>query len=120
MNSSFVVRFARLGLVALVLSGLADPAAAAEAWAVATLKFVYPLGDGSVVLAMTTDPPTCTSTATPKYLLVRAGQNGMTADGAKNILAAALTALAMGTQFQVNFDDSTSNCYVNRAAAVGS
>lgn len=101
----------------IALVGLWAPSAPSEAaatWLVSTIKWVYPQADGSFVLTFAADPPTCTSASSPKYLLVMAGQNGVTADGVKSMLATSLAAFAMGAQVQINFDDATSNCYVNR------
>ena len=85
----------------------------------ANVAWVYPLGDGSVILAFTQESPYCTAAGSPKYYLVMSGQNGVTADGIKSILATALTAFALGKPVSVVFDDATSNCYINRIAMMG-
>jgi hypothetical protein len=102
----------------LAMTSIAPPARGAAVWASSTVKYVYPLADGSVVLALMDSPPTCTNTANPKYLQITVGQNGVTADALKNMLATALTAFAMDAQVQVNFDDATNDCFVNRLALI--
>ncbi len=78
-----------------------------------TVKSVYPLSDGSFVVILTNDTSTCTA-PTPKYFYVTPGQNGVTLDGAKAMLATALTAFATGSSLALSFDDATTSCYVNR------
>jgi len=98
----------------LAFFGMTSTARAASVWLEATIAFVYPQADGSLTLAFNEDSPTCLNPASPKYYNVAVGQNGMTADGVRNILSAALWALTAGNRVQVNFDDSTTKCYVNR------
>ena len=105
-----------LTFLLLALGGLSatNSASAAEIWASDIVKYVYPLSDGNFIISLTTNPPACQSTANPKYLYVAVGSNGVTADGAKAMLATTLTAYAMGKPLAVVFEDVTGNCYVNR------
>ena len=105
-------------VVALGCFGAMSSAGAAELWVDEYLLSVYPLSDGNFILSFQTAPTQCTSTANPKYFHVYAGQNGVTAEGVKAMLAASLTALASGKRVQAAFDDSTSNCFVNRIRIV--
>jgi hypothetical protein len=91
---------------------------AAESWASGTLKSVYPLSNGSFVVIFFTSPAACTNANNPRYLLVSAGENGVTAEGVKAMLATSLAAFVAGKQIQLAFDDSTSSCYINRMAIV--
>jgi hypothetical protein len=43
-----------------------------------------------------------------------AGQNGVTAEGVKAMLATSLLAYALQKPLQINYDDATSSCFVNR------
>ena len=103
-------------LAALAVAAALTPlrALATTFWHSGTLNWIYPQADGSVVLTFTTDHPSCTNTASPKYYLVMVGQAGVTADGMKNMVATALSAFAMGRTLNVNFDDATNNCFINR------
>ena len=101
-------------IVALMAVGAAGQAQAAAAWVQSTVKFVYPQGDGSFVLGFVSDAGTCSNVNSPKYFYVVAGQNGVTADGVKALLATALTAFATGSTLSVAFDDATASCYINR------
>ena len=103
----------------LVLVGLVGFAAggqgqAATAYFQSTVKFVYPQSDGSFILGFANDAGTCSNTNSPKYFYVVAGQNGVTADGLKAMLATALMAFATGSTLSGAFDDATPNCYINR------
>jgi hypothetical protein len=89
-------------------------AAAAEQWGSGNLKRVYTMADGSFVIMLQTDPPACPAPSSPKYLWVTPGQNGVTADGLKALLATSLAAIAAGRPIEVAFSDSTTSCYVNR------
>jgi hypothetical protein len=99
-------------LIVSLLSGTS--AMATERWHTAQIKRIYPQGDGAFVIMFETESAYCSSTATPKYYLVGSGSNGVTAEGEKKIYAAAMTAIALGRQVMVAFDDSTTNCAVNR------
>jgi hypothetical protein len=102
----------------VAMLGLSMPAAAAEQWATNKLKFVYPLANGSFVLAFQVDPTNCPSVGSPKYFYVAAGENGVTADGVKAMLAASFAAMAMDKDLQLAFSDSSTYCYVNRLLVV--
>src|SRR5262245_32596258 len=78
-----------------------------------TLKFVYPLANGDFVLGFDVDAPQC-SAPSPKYMYAAVGQNGMTAEGAKKLYAAALTGFAAGRLVSIAYDDSSAYCYINR------
>ena len=112
----------RKAIVCVVAAALgvlgSAPALAAEQWATGNVGYVYPQGSGNFVVTITNAPATCTNPANPKYFHIYNGQNGVNADGVKAMLAVVLTAHASGKQIQIAFDDSTSNCYVNRLSMV--
>lgn len=93
--------------------GLHARSEAADVWHTSTLKWVYPLADGSFVLTFNVDSSSCASSS-PKYHYVAVGQNSVTEEGARKFYAAAMTALATRMTVQVNFSDASSACYVNR------
>ena len=109
-----------LSIATLFVMGALNTAMAADAWWTGNLKFVYPLGDGSFVLGFTSDVGTpCQNASTPiKYYTITPGQYGVTLDGAKAMLATALTAFAMDKQITAAFDPASANCYVNRFQVV--
>ncbi len=83
-------------------------------WHTSTVKAVYPLANGSFVLSFNTDSPSCSNSTSPKYYYVTVQENGMTQEGAEKIYSAALAAGMGGKEVQINFEDATSGCYVNR------
>lgn len=87
---------------------------AAEVWFANYVKHVYPHASGSFVIIFVADAPTCSSASNPDYFNVSVGNNGVTADGAKAMLAVVLTAFVANKRIQLAFDDSTPSCYVNR------
>lgn len=87
---------------------------AAEVWHSSKIRLIYPLANGSVVLAMATNAADCTNTSSPKYHFIQAGQNGMTAEGVKNLLAVAMAAAAQGKDVSISYDNATNSCFVNR------
>ena len=89
-----------------------SPAEAAEYWHTSTVKWVYPKADGDFVIAFDTASSGCPSTDNPQYFNVVVGQNDMTAEGAKNVYAAALVALTTRQTVSVAFESV--GCYVNR------
>jgi hypothetical protein len=102
-----------LSLLAFYLLLISCRAFSAPAGVISTVKTVYPQADGSFVIILVNDTSTC-SAPSPKYFFVTPGQNGVTVDGAKAILATTLTAFALGSSISLNFDDATPSCYVNR------
>jgi hypothetical protein len=104
-----------LAIGAALAFSVAAPANAAETFHTDYIRFIYPLSNGNFVIGMVVSPPTCTGASSPsKYLHVIVGEQGVTSDGAKAMLASALTALSMGQRVSVVFEDSTSTCSVNR------
>src|SRR5262245_30376681 len=100
-------------VIALLAGFVATPVQAAESWHTSTLAWVYPSGAGDFVLGFDTNSSYCTNPGSPtKYMYVVVGQNGVTAEGAKTMFAAALAALAMGKTV-VPFDSATYECYVS-------
>jgi hypothetical protein len=97
-----------------LLALAAAPADAADIWHVSTIKYIYPQANGTIVLAFATDSASCTSTATPDYYTIAVGQNGVTAEALKHMLAVALSAFALEKQVSINFSDTTTACYINR------
>ena len=92
-------------------------AQAAEQWQTSTVKHVYPLANADFVIVLDVDPVQCPVSGPGKYLYVVVGQNGMTGDGRKAMLAVALQALATRGQISVAYDDASAFCYVNRISA---
>jgi hypothetical protein len=82
------------------------------------IRYVYPLSDGNFVVTFLADDSYCTNGSSPKYYLVSVGSNSVTADGAEKMFAAALAAAAQGVTVVIVYDDSTTNCYINRLIAV--
>ena len=78
------------------------------------IKSVYPFNDGSFAVGVPATLLNCGSSGSGVYLYVTPGQNAVTLDGAKSMLATLLTAFALGHTVQIAYDNSTSNCYVNR------
>jgi len=112
-------KFGSAAIAAAVLSmTFATGASAVEGWATDTIRYVYPLSTGNFVIALNSNPAICPAVGDPKYFYVVAGENGVTADGVKAMLASALAAMAMGKQLQIAFDNSTTYCYVNRFVVV--
>ena len=103
------IRLVIFALLTIVCSNLYAAASSVQS----TVKSVYPLYDGSFVIILTNDTSTCPAT-TPKYFYVTPGQNMVTVDGVKAMLATALTAYATGSSLALSFDDATTYCYVNR------
>jgi hypothetical protein len=103
------------GCFSMMFAGGAN---AVEGWATDTLRYVYPLSTGNFVIALNSNPAICPAVGDPKYFYVVAGENGVTADGVKAMLASALAAMAMGKQIQIAFDNATTYCYVNRFVVV--
>lgn len=108
------IRHAAIGsLAAISLSSYSLSAVATERWHASTLRAVYIVGD-DVLLAFNADAQYCTAPAGPKYHYMSVGQNGVTQEGFKRMYAAALMAFSTGAPVQMEYDDATTNCFVNR------
>jgi hypothetical protein len=105
-------------LGAFVLMFLSVSVHAAEAWHTSRVRMVYPLGDGQFVLTLAVDATACLSQNQPKYYYITVGQNGVNAEGAKRMYAAALLALAQDLPVTFAFQTDSSGCYINRMAVV--
>lgn len=76
------------------------------------INSIYPLASGNVIITFETPDENCQDSN--GYFRVVDGQNGITKDGIKNILSAALTAGSTNNRVYVVYDPSTANCYINR------
>jgi hypothetical protein len=101
-----------MSLVAMLV--MATSASAAEAWYQDNVKWVYPLPNGSFVVAFVNSPAACLNTGNPKYFHVSVGAYRVTSDGVKAMLATALTAFVAGKKVSVAFENASTSCDVNR------
>jgi len=99
----------------IVLGALAE-SAAASTWFTSKIKRVYPLGSGEVVIVFTNNSPACTNN--DQYHRISSGANGMTKEGVDKIYSLALTAASTNKKMTINFDETSSLCYINRAYVV--
>jgi hypothetical protein len=91
-------------------------ASAANVWHTSTIQFIYPQANGSVVVGFDLNNASCPNLETPtQYFFMAVGQNGVTADGMKNVLAALMLAFASDKTVSVEFDTATALCYIGRA-----
>lgn len=89
-----------------------SPVQAENVWFKSKIKMFYPNPNGTLVLLFTGDSTQCTSVG--KYHHLLAGQAGVTQEAFNNMYSLALTAATTGKEISVNFDTSSSNCYINR------
>ena len=104
----------RLMIFSILLSTLTvhEPVAGAtEVWHTSTIKWIYPHGQGRVVLTFNDSAPTCTHVSS--FHLIEIGVNGVTEVGFRNMYAAALAAAAGGQTVSIKFDDTASLCVIN-------
>lgn len=100
--------------IAVLATMMTATAGAAEIQVSSTLYAVYPLHNGAFALMFNDTIASCSSTANPKRFYVKVEHASMTVEGAKQIYAAALFALAAEKVVWFVFDDATGDCYVNR------
>ncbi|MCP4486711.1 MAG: response regulator receiver protein [Gammaproteobacteria bacterium] len=99
-----------------ILSLVCNYVHATDQWHVGgKVDLVFATSNGDLIIVFDKDSVHCTSGENPDYYRVAVGQNGVTAEGANKIYSAALTAGAANKTLDINFDDSSSECYVNRA-----
>ncbi len=106
-------RFTRI-TVAAVIAAFGTQANAAESYYQDLVKTVYPFANGNFVVTFASSPAACLNGSNPKYFYVQVGVNGVTSEGAKAMLATALTAFATGRKLGVIFDDASYSCDINR------
>ena len=104
----------RLLVTIVVLAAIlaADAISAASVTHTVKIQRIHPLSDGAVVFTFETDAPTCVQSGTVDYYYVRVGENSVTQEALKNMLAVALAAATTGRAVTIIFDDSTAYCYV--------
>lgn len=81
------------------------------------LQLVYPMNDGSFALGFIPSPAymsTCSSSGNVRYAFVAPGQIFVNTDGAKNMLATALTAFSLGKNVAITYDSTSTSCFVKR------
>jgi hypothetical protein len=105
------IRHALIGI--LLAAGTAETNAA-ESWYQDNVKTVYPLQSGDFVVTFVNSPAACLNGSNPKYFHVQVGTYGVTIDGARAMLATALTAFIAGKRLTVVFNDASTSCEVNR------
>jgi hypothetical protein len=106
------------GLLGSAVLSLTTPVFAASVGHNAHLIRINSLGDGRVVLQFDVDNSACTDTNNPKGYYVAVGQNGVTADGLKNILATAMLTYSQGKMLSFYFDNSTAYCFVSQVTLI--
>ena len=102
--------------IALVALGSVSASWGTPTWHTATIRSVYPLASGAFVLTFASDSPSCTNANSPHYYRVEVGQNGVTAEAARNMYGLALAAATTGKPVTINFESNTANCFINRMA----
>lgn len=85
----------------------------ADKWHSENIKMIYPLANGSFVLTFASFPADCTNGS--KYFYTEVGQRNMTIEGASKIYSLAMMAMSTGKKLTVNYDENSTNCYINRA-----
>ena len=102
-------------LLSLAILALGSTTAlAADAVYAGPIRMLYPNADGTYVLILNANMAACGGITGYKYLYIKAGQNGVTADGQKNIIATSMLAFAADRNTSIVYDDSTTNCWINR------
>ena len=114
MKTSKSTRQFQILFAALAATIFCSPASAAPIWHVAKIVYIYPQGNGDVVLTFESDAPTCTNVNSPKYYYIRVGENGVTQEGLENMLAVALAAATTDRAVTISFDDSADGCFIGR------
>lgn len=108
----------RLLITVAIAASFGSRVSATERWHGGVPKNVYTGGSGWIVLTFPNEPVDCQAVGTPKYMYIVVGANGVTADGAKQMLATAMLAVATGKSLSVAYDDATASCYINRVMIV--
>jgi hypothetical protein len=103
-------------VLAATALALAANAQAGTGSMVVHITAINAFGDGRMVFQFDSDGSACLDTASPKHYWLASGQASVTADGFTNNLATAMTAFSLGKTVSVDFDVSTSNCYIQRIA----
>jgi len=92
--------------------GLAD---AASQWAAGPIAMLYPMGNGSYVVALDgVSAPNCGNAGGAKrYFYIATGQNGVIAEGFKSLVATTIAAFSLGKPIAVVYDDGSASCFVS-------
>jgi len=88
-----------------------SPAVAAD-WHTSTIKWVYPLGNGDFIITFSENDPLCSNAS--NYHHVKIGENGIDIEGSNKLYGAALAAGATRKTVTINYDETSSSCYINR------
>jgi hypothetical protein len=77
-----------------------------------TIVRLSPLADGRYVIGVTGSFAGCDQSGSVRYLYITIGQSGVTADGAKNLIATALLAFSAERTISIAYDNSSAYCFV--------
>ena len=105
-------RLKQILFAALASLGLMTTAESAEF--TGTLALLYPMADGSIALGFTGAASGCGTAGPIVYMYLASGHNGVSAEGFKSIYSTVLMAFASEKTIDVNYDNSSLYCYVNR------
>ena len=83
-----------------------------QVWHESSIKIIYPQPTGGFVLTFETPAIGCTRL--DQYHFVSPGKNGVTQDGANNMLKVVLAAAESNKIVRVLYDNSSSSCHINR------
>ena len=115
-SQSFLLVSSFLATFATVYSVTAND----DIWHGSTLRSVYPHGGGDEFwITFHYESDACYSQNLPyKYYKVKAGENGVTEDGVKNMLSVALAALVSTKRLVIAFEggEEKPNCYISKMA----
>jgi len=100
--------------LAMGIAVLAMHGASADTLITSTVTSVYPLSSGAFIITIRDDVPACYSALSPKQFHVQVGMNGVTEASLKLIYAASLVAVAGGHTVTFGFDESSTQCYIDR------
>ena len=89
--------------------------AVTNVWHTSTIKYIYPLADGSFVVTFNTNSSSCSGGVSNKYHYVRTGNNSVNQEGVDKMYSLFLTAATSGRKVTISFDSSSTQCWINRA-----
>ena len=99
-------------LLYLILSSTIPFVASASVWFTSTVKRVYPLANGDFVVLFNDVNTKCVHESGYHYIEVN--RNGITESGRDKMYSAFFVAGSAKNQVKIFFDETSSNCNINR------
>ena len=99
-------------LVLLIVLLTSMQAVGSQVWVNSKIKMVYPQSNGIVAIVLKNPSPECGNAS--DYMHIKVGEQSVTQEAFNNMYSLVLLAAASEKNMQINFESSSSACFINK------